>query len=58
MRSPTIDNDLDLLEIWTFGYQTARHHGVEIIQSLMTVRTTGRWYIAIAMGRSAVTWLW
>ena len=51
----TIDNDLDLPpEICTFGYQTARHHGVEIIQSLMTdARTTGRWYIAIAMGRSA-----
>ena len=33
----TIDNDLDLPpEICTFGYQTARHHGVEIIQSLMT----------------------
>ena len=51
----SIDNDLDLPpEICTFGSQTARHHGVEIIQSLMTdARTTGRWYIAIAMGRSA-----
>jgi ATP-dependent phosphofructokinase / diphosphate-dependent phosphofructokinase len=51
----TIDNDLDLpFETPTFGYQTARHIGVEIVQNLMTdARTTGRWYFVIAMGRKA-----
>jgi 6-phosphofructokinase 1 len=51
----TIDNDLDLpFETPTFGYQTARHIGVEIVQNLMTdARTTTRWYFVIAMGRKA-----
>ncbi|MEO7113345.1 MAG: diphosphate--fructose-6-phosphate 1-phosphotransferase [Polyangiaceae bacterium] len=51
----TIDNDLDLpYEIPTFGYQTARHIGVGIVQNLMVdARTTGRWYFVIAMGRKA-----
>jgi len=51
----TIDNDLDLpYEIPTFGFQTARHIGVGIVQNLMTdARTTGRWYFVIAMGRKA-----
>jgi len=51
----TIDNDLDLPEgISTFGFQTARHFGVEIIKNLMEdAVTTGRWYFAIAMGRKA-----
>ncbi|MEO8875250.1 MAG: 6-phosphofructokinase, partial [Polyangiaceae bacterium] len=51
----TIDNDLDLpYEIPTFGYQTARHIGVEIVQNLMTdARTTTRWYFVVAMGRKA-----
>jgi 6-phosphofructokinase len=51
----TIDNDLDLpYETPTFGYQTARHIGVEIVQNLMTdARTTTRWYFVIAMGRKA-----
>jgi 6-phosphofructokinase 1 len=51
----TIDNDLDLpLHIDTFGFQTARHRGVELVQSLMTdAETTGRWYFVIAMGRKA-----
>ena len=32
----TIDNDLDLpAHIDTFGYQTARHYGVEIVKNLM-----------------------
>ena len=51
----TIDNDLDLdPNVDTFGYQTARHVGVEIIKNLMVdARTTSRWYFAIAMGRKA-----
>ena len=49
----TIDNDLDLpAHIDTFGYQTARHYGVEIVKNLMVdARTTSRWYFIIAMGR-------
>ena len=51
----TIDNDLDLdPDVDTFGYQTARHLGVELVQNLMVdARTTGRWYLVIAMGRRA-----
>jgi len=51
----TIDNDLDLPPaIDTFGYQTARHVGCQIVQDIMTdARTTSRWYILIAMGRKA-----
>jgi len=51
----TIDNDLDLpSHIDTFGYQTARHYGVEIVKNLMVdARTTSRWYFVIAMGRKA-----
>jgi len=51
----TIDNDLDLPPyVDTFGYQTARHHGVEIVKNLMVdANTTSRWYFVIAMGRKA-----
>jgi 6-phosphofructokinase len=51
----TIDNDLDLPPyIDTFGYQTARHYGVEIVKNLMVdAKTTSRWYFVIAMGRKA-----
>ncbi len=51
----TIDDDLDLPpHISTFGFQTARHLGVELVRNLMTdARTTGRWYVVIAMGRKA-----
>ena len=51
----TIDNDLDLPpNIDTFGFQTARHVGVEVIQNLMVdAKTTSRWYFVIAMGRKA-----
>jgi 6-phosphofructokinase 1 len=51
----TIDNDLDLpYGIPTFGFQTARHVGVELVKNLMTdAKTTGRWYLIIAMGRKA-----
>ena len=51
----TIDNDLDLPpDVDTFGFQTARHYGVEIIKNLMVdAKTTTRWYFVIAMGRKA-----
>src|SRR5262245_48511661 len=51
----TIDNDLDLPPyVDTFGYQTARHYGVEVVKNLMVdARTTSRWYIVVAMGRTA-----
>lgn len=51
----TIDNDLDLpLDIDTFGFQTARHVGAEIVKNLMVdAHTTSRWYFIIAMGRKA-----
>jgi 6-phosphofructokinase 1 len=49
----TIDNDLDLpAHIDTFGYQTARHYGVDIVKNLMVdAKTTSRWYFVVAMGR-------
>jgi 6-phosphofructokinase 1 len=51
----TIDNDLDLPHyVDTFGFQTARHYGVEIVKNLMVdAKTTSRWYFVIAMGRKA-----
>jgi 6-phosphofructokinase 1 len=51
----TIDNDLDLPHgIPTFGFQTARHVGVDLVKNLMVdARTTGRWYLIVAMGRKA-----
>lgn len=51
----TIDNDLCLPHgISTFGFQTARHLGVEIVKNLMVdAHTTSRWYFAVAMGRKA-----
>ncbi len=51
----TIDNDLDLAPyVDTFGFQTARHHGVEIVKNLMVdAKTTSRWYFVITMGRKA-----
>jgi 6-phosphofructokinase 1 len=51
----TIDNDLDLpAHIDTFGFQTARHYGVEIVKNLMVdAKTTSRWYFVVAMGRKA-----
>ncbi|HET8720500.1 MAG TPA: 6-phosphofructokinase, partial [Nitrospira sp.] len=51
----TIDNDLDLPHgIPTFGFQTARHFGVEILKNLMVdARTTSRWYLTVTMGRKA-----
>ncbi len=51
----TIDNDLDLpYGIPTFGFQTARHVGVEIVKNLMVdAHTTARWYLVVTMGRKA-----
>lgn len=51
----TIDNDLSLpYGIPTFGFQTARHVGVEIVRNLMVdARTTTRWYLVVTMGRKA-----
>jgi len=51
----TIDNDLALPPtVDTFGFQTARHLGVHIVQNLMVdADTTSRWYFVIAMGRKA-----
>ena len=51
----TIDNDLDLPPyVDTFGFQTARHFGVDIVKNLMVdAKTTSRWYFVIAMGRKA-----
>lgn len=51
----TIDNDLDLpYGIPTFGFQTARHVGVDIVKNLMVdARTTTHWYLVVTMGRKA-----
>ncbi|HTO89502.1 MAG TPA: diphosphate--fructose-6-phosphate 1-phosphotransferase [Candidatus Sulfotelmatobacter sp.] len=51
----SIDNDLDLPpHVDTFGFQTARHIGVEILKNLLVdAKTTSRWYFVIAMGRKA-----
>ena len=51
----TIDNDLYLPgDRSSFGYNTARHWGVEIVKNLMEdAKTTGRWYFITTMGRNA-----
>lgn len=51
----TIDNDLPLPEgIPTFGFETARSLGTQIVSNLMEdAKTTGRWYLIVAMGRTA-----
>jgi ATP-dependent phosphofructokinase / diphosphate-dependent phosphofructokinase len=51
----TIDNDVPLPgNQSTFGYQTARHWGVEIVENIMEdAKTTGRWYFISTMGRNA-----
>jgi ATP-dependent phosphofructokinase / diphosphate-dependent phosphofructokinase len=51
----TIDNDLPLPEnAPTFGFETARTVGAAIVEALMEdARTTGRWYLAISMGRKS-----
>lgn len=53
----SIDNDLWLpslgeAPLQTLGYETARHYGADIVKSLMAdAKTTGRWYLAVTMGR-------
>ena len=38
----------------TFGFQTARHLGTEIVKNLMIdAQTTTRWYFVVTMGRKA-----
>lgn len=51
----TIDNDLPLpRDVPTFGFNTARHVGAEIVSNLMEdSRTTKRWYVVVTMGRNA-----
>lgn len=51
----TIDNDLPLPHgVPTFGYETARENATRVVSHLMEdARTTGRWYFAVLMGRSA-----
>jgi 6-phosphofructokinase 1 len=51
----TIDNDLPLpAGMPTFGYETARHLGTELVRNLIEdFRTTNRWYFVTAMGRAA-----
>ncbi len=50
----TIDNDLPLpAGVPTFGFQTARHVGGELVSNLLEdARTTHRWYLVVAMGRT------
>ncbi|MEY3283852.1 MAG: 6-Phosphofructokinase [Acidobacteriota bacterium] len=49
----SIDNDLAIpAHLTTLGYESARQVGVGIVESLMEdARTTGRWFIAVTMGR-------
>ena len=49
----TIDNDLPLPKMRsTFGFQTARHVGCQIVEYLMEdAATMGRWYFIVTMGR-------
>ncbi len=51
----TIDNDLPLPPgIPTFGYQSAKHEGVRIAQTIYEdARTSGNWFVVSAMGREA-----
>ena len=51
----TIDNDLPLPHgIPTFGFETARENATRVVAHLMEdARTTGRWFFAVVMGRSA-----
>ncbi len=51
----TIDNDLPLPDnAPTFGFETARSVGAEIIESLIEdAMTTTRWYVVVSMGRKS-----
>lgn len=49
----TIDNNMPIPGyIPTFGYETARHIGTELVHHLIVdARTTRRWYFVVTMGR-------
>jgi 6-phosphofructokinase 1 len=51
----TIDNDLDLPQgVPTFGFQTARHLGAYMVESILEdAHTTSHWFFVVAMGRKA-----
>jgi 6-phosphofructokinase len=51
----TIDNDLPLPSgMPTFGYETARHVGTDLVLTIMEdSRTTNRWFVVVVMGRKA-----
>ncbi len=51
----TIDNDLPLPPgIPTFGFETAREHATAVVERILEdMRTTGRWFFIVMMGRSA-----
>jgi ATP-dependent phosphofructokinase / diphosphate-dependent phosphofructokinase len=51
----TIDNDLPLPGgVSTFGFETARHVGTQLVRNLMEdTRTTNRWTFVVVMGRKA-----
>ena len=51
----TIDNDLPLPGgLPTFGFETARHVGTQLVLNLMEdSRTTNRWMFVVVMGRKA-----
>lgn len=51
----TIDNDLPLPEgVPTFGFETARQVGADIATNILEdAKTAQRWFIGIAMGRTA-----
>lgn len=51
----TIDNDLPLpAGIPTFGFESARHYGVQLARNLHEdAKTTTRWYVIVSMGRAA-----
>src|SRR5262245_43484034 len=51
----TIDNDLPLPgSTPTFGFETARQIGTQIVRNLAEdARTTSRWYLIVSMGRAA-----
>jgi 6-phosphofructokinase 1 len=51
----TIDNDLPLPgSTPTFGFETARHYGTQLLRNLAEdAKTTSRWYLIVSMGRAA-----
>ena len=51
----TIDNDLPLPEdIRTFGFETARELGTQLVRNLMEDALTGqRWFLVVTMGRKS-----